>query len=720
MELKRVVVTGLGAITPIGNNVSDFWENLVNGVSGAGPITHFDASLFKTQFACEVKNFEATKYIDRKEARKMDLYTQYAIAVAKEAVTDSGLDIENEDLNRIGVIFGAGIGGIRTFEEEVGNYALTGKENGPKFNPFFIPKMISDIAAGQISIMYGFHGPNYATCSACATSTNAIADAFNLIRLGKANVIVSGGSEAAITVGGVGGFNAMHALSTRNESPTTASRPFSASRDGFVMGEGGGCLVLEELEHAKARGAKIYAEVAGVGMSADAHHLTASHPEGLGAKLVMRNALEDAEMSPEEVDYINVHGTSTPVGDISEAKAIKEVFGQHAFELNISSTKSMTGHLLGAAGAVEAIASILAIKNGIVPPTINHEEGDNDENIDYDLNLTFNKAQKREVNVALSNTFGFGGHNACVIFKKYEEKSVVIRNQIDKIRLLFRKDKESYFCFYKILGFYPRNIQLYQQALLHKSTSIRSEKGRPLNNERLEFLGDAILDAIVGDIVYKHFEGRREGFLTNTRSKIVQRETLNKLAVEIGLDKLVKYSTRSSSHNSYMYGNAFEAFIGAIYLDQGYERCKRFMEEKIFKNYIDLDKMSRKEVNFKSKLIEWSQKSKVEVSFELIEQFLDEDYNPMFHTEIRIEGISAGKGTGYSKKESQQNAAQAALKKIKNDASFKEQIEATKAQNHLPENTEETDELTEETLIEENLETILPVENPETDECKGE
>ena len=296
----------------------------------------------------------------------------------------------------------------------------------------------------------------------------------------------------------------------------------------------------------------------------------------------------------------------------------------------------------------------------------------------------------------------------------------MLRNQIDKIRLLFRKDKESYFCFYKILGFYPRNIQLYQQALLHKSTSIRSEKGRPLNNERLEFLGDAILDAIVGDIVYKHFEGRREGFLTNTRSKIVQRETLNKLPLEICLDKLVKYSTRSSSHNSYMYGNAFEAFIGAIYLDQGYERCKRFMEEKIFKNYIDLDKMSRKEVNFKSKLIEWSQKSKVEVSFELIEQFLDEDYNPMFHTEIRIEGISAGKGTGYSKKESQQNAAQAALKKIKNDASFKEQIEATKAQNHLPENTEETDELTEETLIEENLETILPVENPETDECKGE
>ena len=420
MELKRVVVTGLGAITPIGNNVPEFWDNLTNGVSGAGPITHFDASLFKTQFACEVKGFDVTKYMDRKEARKMDLYTQYAIAVAKEAVADSGLDIENEDLNRIGVIFGSGIGGMNTFEEEVSNYAIN-KANGPKFNPFFIPKMISDIAAGQISILYGFHGPNYATCSACATSTNAIADAFNLIRLGKANVIVSGGAEAAISGASMGGFNAMHALSTRNDDPTHASRPFSASRDGFIMGEGGGCLVLEELEHAKARGAKIYAEVAGVGMSADAHHLTASHPDGLGAKLVMRNALEDAELEPEAVDYINVHGTSTPVGDISEVKAIKEVFGDHAYKLNISSTKSMTGHLLGAAGAVESIASILAIKNGIIPPTINHVEGDNDENIDYTLNFTFNKAQNREVNVALSNTFGFGGHNACAIFKKYAE-----------------------------------------------------------------------------------------------------------------------------------------------------------------------------------------------------------------------------------------------------------------------------------------------------------
>ncbi len=418
MELKRVVVTGLGAITPIGNNVHDYWDGLVNGRSGAGPITHFDASLFKTQFACEVKGFNAADYIDRKEARKMDLYAQYAVAVAKQAVSDAGLDGEAIDKNRVGVVFGAGIGGIRTFEEEIGYYAMN-KQNGPKFNPFFIPKMISDIAAGQISILYGFHGPNYATTSACATSSNAIADAFNLIRLGKANAIVTGGAEAAITEGGVGGFSAMHAISTRNDSPETASRPFSASRDGFVMGEGAGCLILEELEHAKARGAKIYAEVAGVGMSADAYHLTATHPEGLGAKLVMMNALEDAEMKPEQVDYINVHGTSTPVGDISEAKAIQEVFGEHSYKLNISSTKSITGHLLGAAGAIEAIASIMAIQNGIIPPTINHEEGDNDEKIDYNMNFTFNKAQKREVNVALSNTFGFGGHNACLIFKKF-------------------------------------------------------------------------------------------------------------------------------------------------------------------------------------------------------------------------------------------------------------------------------------------------------------
>ena len=421
MELKRVVVTGLGALTPVGNNVTETWENLVNGVSGAGPITHFDASNFKTQFACEVKNFKVNEHLDRKEARKMDLYTQYAIVAAKEAIEDSAMDLEKVDKNKIGVIYGVGIGGLNTLEEELFNYALTKDKMGPKFNPFFIPKMIADIASGHISIMYGFHGPNFTTTSACASSSNAIADAFNYIRLGKANVIVTGGAEAAICPGGVGGFNAMHALSTRNDDPTRASRPFSASRDGFIMAEGAGCLILEELEHAKARGAKIYAELVGAGLSADAHHLTASHPEGLGAKLVMMNALEDASMQPEDIDYINVHGTSTPVGDISEAKAIKEVFGEHAYKLNISSTKSMTGHLLGAAGAVEALIATLAVKNDIVPPTINHEEGDNDENIDYNLNFTFGKAQKREVRAALSNTFGFGGHNACVILKKYAE-----------------------------------------------------------------------------------------------------------------------------------------------------------------------------------------------------------------------------------------------------------------------------------------------------------
>jgi 3-oxoacyl-[acyl-carrier-protein] synthase II len=421
MELKRVVVTGLGALTPVGNNVAETWENILNGVSGAGPITHFDASKFKTQFACEVKNFKVNEHLDRKEARKMDLYTQYAIVAAKEAIEDSAMDLDKVDKNKIGVIYGVGIGGLNTLEEELFNYALNKDTMGPKFNPFFIPKMIADIASGHISIMYGFHGPNFTTTSACASSSNAIADAFNYIRLGKANVIVAGGAEAAICPGGVGGFNAMHALSTRNDDPTRASRPFSASRDGFIMAEGAGCLILEELEHAKARGAKIYAELVGAGLSADAHHLTASHPEGLGAKLVMTNALEDAELKPEDIDYINVHGTSTPVGDISEAKAIKEVFGEHAYKLNISSTKSMTGHLLGAAGAVEALITTLAVKNDIVPPTINHEEGDNDENIDYNLNFTFGKAQKREVRAALSNTFGFGGHNACVILKKYAE-----------------------------------------------------------------------------------------------------------------------------------------------------------------------------------------------------------------------------------------------------------------------------------------------------------
>ena len=419
MELKRVVVTGIGAVSPLGNTAEETWKNVLAGVSGAAPITHFDTTNFKTTFACEVKDFNVADYVDRKEARKMDPYCQYAMAAATMAVDNSKLDLETIDKNRVGVVFGVGIGGMQTFEEEVSYYA-THEDQGPRFNPFFVPKMIADIAAGHISMKYGFHGPNYITSSACASSTNAIADAFNLIRLGKANVIVTGGAEAAIRPSGVGGFNAMHALSTRNDEPEKASRPFSASRDGFIMGEGSAVLILEELEHAKARGAHIYAEMAGAGMSADAHHITASHPEGLGAKLVIQNALEDAEMKPEDIDYINVHGTSTPVGDISEVKAIKDVFGEHAYKLNISSTKSMTGHLLGAAGAIEAMFSVLSVENDIVPPTINHEAGDEDPEIDYKLNFTFGKAQQRTVRAALSNTFGFGGHNACAIFKKYK------------------------------------------------------------------------------------------------------------------------------------------------------------------------------------------------------------------------------------------------------------------------------------------------------------
>lgn len=420
MELKRVVVTGLGAVTPVGNTAEETWQNLLAGKSGAAPITQFDCSKFKTQFACEVKGLNVNDFIDRKEARKMDRYAQLALISAMQAVGDSQLDLETVNKNRVGVVFGVGIGGLKTFEDEAGYYAQN-KENGPKFNPFFIPKMIADIASGLISIHYGFHGPNYTTTSACASSSNALADAFNLIRLGKADMILSGGAEAAICACGVGGFNAMHALSTRNDDPEHASRPFSASRDGFVMGEGAGCLVLEELEHAKARGAKIYAEMVGAGMSADAYHITASHPEGLGAKLVMQSALEDGGLKPEDIDYINVHGTSTPVGDLSEVKAIKEYFGDAAYKLNISSTKSMTGHLLGAAGAVEAMVTVLTVKNDIVPPTINHAEDDLDENIDYKLNFTFNQAEKRTVRAALSNTFGFGGHNACVVFKKYAE-----------------------------------------------------------------------------------------------------------------------------------------------------------------------------------------------------------------------------------------------------------------------------------------------------------
>lgn len=414
MNTKRVVITGLGALTPIGNNIKDYWEGLVNGVSGAAPITHFDARNFKTQFACEVKDLNITDFIPRKDARKMDRFTQYALIAADEAVQDSGLEFEKENKDRVGVIWGSGIGGLETFQNEIIDYA---NGNGiPKFNPFFIPKMIADIAPGYISIKYGLRGPNFATVSACASSSNAIIDAMNYIRLGYADIMVSGGSEATVTIGGIGGFNALRALSTRNDDPKTASRPFDKDRDGFVSGEGAGALILEEYEHAKARKATIYAEIVGGGLSADAYHITAPHPEGDGAKLVMENCLLDADMKPEDVDAINVHGTATPLGDVAEVKAIVDVFGSHAYDLNICSTKSMTGHLLGAAGAVEAIASILSIKNGIVPPTINHFT--DDEEIDNKLNFTFNKAQKREVNVAMSNTFGFGGHNACVLFKK--------------------------------------------------------------------------------------------------------------------------------------------------------------------------------------------------------------------------------------------------------------------------------------------------------------
>lgn len=416
MEIKRVVVTGLGALTPIGNNIEEFWNGLANGVSGAAPITHFDATKFKTRFACELKNFDINQFFDRKEARKMDRFTQYAMVAADEAIVDSKLDLEKVDKDRIGVIWGAGIGGLETFQNEVLSFAEG--DGTPRFNPFFIPKMIADMAPGQISIRYGFRGPNFATVSACASSSNAIIDALNYIRLGHADIMVSGGSEATITIAGIGGFNALQAISTRNDDPLTASRPFDKDRDGFVSGEGAGALILEEYEHAIARGAKIYAEIAGGGLSADAYHITAPHPDGLGAINVMKNCLRDAGLKPEDVDAINMHGTATPLGDIAESKAILEVFGEHAYKLNLNSTKSMTGHLLGAAGAVEAIASILAIKYGIVPPTINHFT--DDEQIDPKLNFTFNKAQKRDVKVAMSNTFGFGGHNACVLFKKLD------------------------------------------------------------------------------------------------------------------------------------------------------------------------------------------------------------------------------------------------------------------------------------------------------------
>lgn len=420
MKSRRVVITGLGAVSPVGNDIPSLWNNIANGVSGAGPITRFDASLFKTRFACEVKDFNSSTYMGR-DARKVDSDTHFGVDSAVQAINDSGLDFEKEDCTRIGVVYGEGIGGIRSLEDELAPY-FQNPEKGPRFSPFLITKMISDMTTGIISIRYGLKGPNYVTTSACASASNAIIDAYDQIRLGRADVMLAGGSEAAICPTGVGGFNAMHALSVRNDEPQKASRPFSKSRDGFVIGEGAACLVLEEYEHAVARGAKIYAEVAGSGLTADAHHMTAPHPEGDGAIRVMRNAIEEAGLKPSDVDYINVHGTSTYAGDIAEVKAIKNLFGEHAYELNISSTKSMTGHLLGAAGALEAVITVLAMVNDTVPPTINFTEGDEDPEIDYALNFTFNKAQKREIKVAISNTFGFGGHNACIAFKKVENK----------------------------------------------------------------------------------------------------------------------------------------------------------------------------------------------------------------------------------------------------------------------------------------------------------
>ena len=419
MELRRVVVTGLGALTPLGNTVPETWENMIAGKSGAAPITHFDASLCKTQFACEVKDFDPSPMLDRKEARKLDRFAQMAVWVTKEAFEDAHMDMDKEDKERIGVVWGSGMGGLQTLEDNLYDFARRG--GAPMFNPFFIPKVIISMGAGQISLMFGLKGPSFGVTSACATSSHALSQAYDMIRLGKADVIVSGGSDANVTIAGIGGFNSMHAISTRNDSPETASRPFSKSRDGFVMGEGAACLILEEYEHAKARGAKIYAEMVGSAMTSDAYHMTAPDPSGAGVIRVMRDALRDGGLKPEDVDYINTHGTSTPLGDVAELHAIQEVFGEHAYKLNIDSTKSMTGHLLGAAGAVEALACVLSIRDGIVPPTINHEEGDEDENIDYRLNLTFNKAQKRDVRCAMSNTFGFGGHNATLVFKKCED-----------------------------------------------------------------------------------------------------------------------------------------------------------------------------------------------------------------------------------------------------------------------------------------------------------
>eukprot|EP01132_Coremiostelium_polycephalum_P000196 gene196-260_t len=569
-KMKRVVVTGLGALTPIGNTTQTYWDNLVAGTSGAAPITRFDATKHKTKFACELKGYREEDYFDRKEAKKLDLCSQYALISTAEAIQDAAFAVEGLDLERVGVVWGTGIGGIQTIEEEITAYVQA--DMSPKFTPFFVPKMIANMPAGHISIKYGFKGPNYVAVSACASAANALISAVNFIQLGFSDVMITGGSEAAVNPVALGGFNVIKALSSRNDDPTTASRPFDKDRDGFVLGEGAGTLILESYEHAVARGAKIYAEVLGVGLSGEAYHITAPHPDGQGAALVMKNALKNAGIQPQEVDYINVHGTSTPLGDVSEVKAIQQIFQEHAYQLNISSTKSMTGHLLGAAGAIESIAAILAMKYSVIPPTINHFELD--DAIDNKLNFTFNKAQNRPVSVALNNSFGFGGHNTSKDLKTRQLKEDV----------------------YAITTLHPNNLSLYRLALQHSSAKIEQN-----SNERLEFLGDAVLSLVVAEYLFKKYPLQEEGFLTEIRSRIVNRASLGELAKKIGMDELLRYDTRSvNQHNTrFVYGNALEAFIGAVYLDQGYMLCAKFIVESLLKIHIDLEAIVVTDHNYK-------------------------------------------------------------------------------------------------------------------------
>ena len=654
MKQRRVVVTGIGTINPLGNSIEEYFSNLEKGVSGAGPITHFDPSNFKTKFACELKGYDAASFFDRKELRKYDLYSQYALVAAEQAVKDSGVDLEKIDRDMVGVIWGSGIGGLETFYQEVKSYV----EGGfiPRYSPFFIPKMIADLAAGHISMKYGFRGPNFCTVSACSSSNHAMIDSLNYIRWGKADMILTGGSEAAINPPGVGGFNSMQALSTRNDEPQKASRPFDADRDGFVIGEGAGALLLEEYEHAVARGAKIYAEVAGGGMSADAYHLTAPHPEGVGAKKSMTDAIKDAGIAPDDIDYVNTHGTSTPVGDLAEVAGIVASFGDHVYDMNISSTKSMTGHLLGAAGAIEGLACIMAITKGIVPPTINVENLD--PKIDPKINLTLNKAQKRDVKYALSNTFGFGGH----IQKN-------LTDVLDRIRLYWKlhhsRDKAYYKALDGIFGVCPNNIELYKLALIHRSASLFLDDGTPINNERLEFLGDAVLESIVSDYLFIEFPEQNEGFLTKLRSRIVSRASLNKLAVRIGLDRHIITQGNYSSQQKNLYGDALEAMVGALYLDKGYDFTNRLIINHLLNRYIDLVDMTEQETDFKSRLIEWSQKNKRALSFDTVPSPLYTQKIPHFHTSVSIDGQPTGTGEGHSKKSSEQKAALSALIRLR-------------------------------------------------------